>query len=149
MLRTYLIQNIPDPHGPEPVPSGPIPSSRPTGYTPAAIELMDFKKGIKREIAAYPPLKDERYFDVFKRIPMLIILLPPLTMYQIHPMEVEIFLLMRFTRYIPSPLGIHLLHGLAIPPDLLLGHNLKILGLPNQFEGMMALSSCLLKSISY
>ena len=63
MLRTYL----PDPHGPEPVPSGPISSSRPTGYSPAAIELMGFKKGIKREIAAYPSLKDERYFDGFKR----------------------------------------------------------------------------------
>ena len=57
MLRTYLIQNLPDPHGPEPVPSGPISSSRPTGYSPAAIELMGFKKGIKREIAAYPPSK--------------------------------------------------------------------------------------------
>ena len=67
MLRTYLIQNLHDPHGPEPVPSGPISSSRPTGYSPAAIELMGFKKGIKREIAAYPSLKDERYFDGFKR----------------------------------------------------------------------------------
>ena len=67
MLRTYLIQNLRDPHGPEPVPSGPISSSRPTGYSPAAIELMCFKKGIKREIAAYPSLKDKRYFDGFKR----------------------------------------------------------------------------------
>ena len=67
MLRTYLIQTLPNPHGPEPVPSGPISSSRPTGYSPAAIELMGFKKGIKREIAAYPSLKDERYFDGFKR----------------------------------------------------------------------------------
>ena len=67
MLRTYLIQNLPDPHGPEPVPSGPISSSRPTGYSAAVIELMGFKKGIKREIAAYPSLKDERYFDGFKR----------------------------------------------------------------------------------
>ena len=67
MLRTYLIQNLPDPHGPEPVPSGPISSSRPTGYSPAAIELMGFKKGIEREIAAYPSLKDEKYFDGFKR----------------------------------------------------------------------------------
>ena len=65
--RTYSIQRLPDPHGPEPVPSGPIPSSRPSGYSPAAIELMGFKKGIKREIAAYPSLKDERYFDGFKR----------------------------------------------------------------------------------
>ena len=62
-----MIQNLPDPHGPEPVPSGSISSSRPTGYLPAAIELMGFKKGIKREIASYPSLKDERYFDGFKR----------------------------------------------------------------------------------
>ena len=67
MMRTYLIQNLPDTHGPKPVPSGPISSSRPTGYSPAAIELMGFKKSIKREIAAYPSLKDERYFDGFKR----------------------------------------------------------------------------------
>ena len=67
MLRTYLIQHLPNPNEPEPVPSGPIPSSRPTGYSPAAIELMDLQKGFKREIAAYPSLKDERYFDVFKR----------------------------------------------------------------------------------
>ena len=67
MLRTYLIQNLPNPNGPEPVPSGPISLSRPTGYSPAAIELMGFKKGIKREIAAYLSLKDERYFDGFNR----------------------------------------------------------------------------------
>ena len=67
MLRTYLIQNLPDPHGPEPFPSGPIYSSRPTGYSPAAIEPMGVKKGTKREIAAYPSLIDERYFDGFKR----------------------------------------------------------------------------------
>ena len=67
MMTTYLIQNLPDPHGPEPVSSGLISSSRPTGYSAAAIELMGFKKGIKREIAAYPSIKDERYFDGFKR----------------------------------------------------------------------------------
>ena len=67
MLRTYLIQHLPNPNGPEPVPSGPIPSSRPTGYSPAEIELMGFKKGIKREIAPYSSLKDERYCDGFKR----------------------------------------------------------------------------------
>ena len=67
MFRTYLIQNLPDPHGPEPVPSGPIFSSRPTAYSAAAIEQMGFKKGIKSEIAVYPSLKDERYFDGFKR----------------------------------------------------------------------------------
>ena len=37
MLRTYLIQNLPNPNGPEPVPSGPMSSSRPTGYSAAAI----------------------------------------------------------------------------------------------------------------
>ena len=41
------------------------------------------------------------------------------------------------------PLGIHHLQ------ELCLGHNLKILGLPSQLEGMMTLSSCLPKSISY
>ena len=66
-VETYLIQHLPNPNGPEPVPSGPISSSRPTGNSPAALELMGFKKGIKREIAAYPSLKDERYFDHFKR----------------------------------------------------------------------------------
>ena len=63
MMRSYLIQNLPDSSGPEPVPSGPIFSPRPTGYSTAAIELMGFKKGIKREVAASSSLKDERYFD--------------------------------------------------------------------------------------
>ena len=67
MLKTYLIQHLPNSNGPEPDTSGPIHSSRPTGYSPAAIELMGFKEGIKREIAAYTSLKDERYFDGFKR----------------------------------------------------------------------------------
>ena len=67
MFRAYLIQHLANHIGPEPVPSGPISSSRPTGYSPAAIELMGFKKGIKREISEYPSLKDERYFDGFKR----------------------------------------------------------------------------------
>ena len=66
MMRTFLVQHLPNPIGPEPVTSGPIPSSKPTVYSPAALELMSFKKGIKREITAYPSLKDERYFDGFK-----------------------------------------------------------------------------------
>ena len=61
MMRTFLVQNLPNPIGPEPVTSGPIPSSKPAAYSPAALELMSFKKGIKREITAYPSLKDERY----------------------------------------------------------------------------------------
>ena len=67
MMRTFLVHNLPTPIGPQPVISGPISSSRPAAYSPAAIELMSFKKGIKREITAYPSLKDERYFDSFKR----------------------------------------------------------------------------------
>ena len=67
MFRTFLVQNLPNPIGPEPVTSGPISSSNPTTYSPAALKLMSFKKGIKREITAYPSLNDERYFDGFKR----------------------------------------------------------------------------------
>ena len=67
MMRTFLVQNLPNPFGRQLVTSGPISSSRPAAYSPAAIELMSFKKGIKREITAYPSLKDERYFDGFKR----------------------------------------------------------------------------------
>ena len=59
------------------------------------------------------------------------------------------FLLMNFTMYIHFLLGIRLLQGLVILPDLLLGHNLHILGLPSQLEAMMALSSCLPKFIRY
>ena len=58
MMRTFLVQNLPTPIGPEPVTSGPIPSSKPAAYSPAALELMSFKKGIKREITACPSLKD-------------------------------------------------------------------------------------------
>ena len=67
MMRTFLVQNLPTPIGPQPVISGPISSSRPATYSPAALELMSFKKGKKREITAYPSLKNERYFDGFKR----------------------------------------------------------------------------------
>ena len=66
-MRTYLAQHLPNPLGPDPVPSGTISLIRPTGYSTAAIELMGFRKGIKREIAAYPSLEDERYFDSFSR----------------------------------------------------------------------------------
>ena len=58
MLRTFVVQNLPNPIGPKPVISGPITSSRPTAYSPAAIELMGFKEGIKREIAAYPYIEE-------------------------------------------------------------------------------------------
>ena len=67
MLRAFLVQNLPNPIGPQPVISGPISSSRPIVYSPAAMDLMGFQKDIKREIAVYPTLKDESYFDGFKR----------------------------------------------------------------------------------
>ena len=66
-MRTYLIQDLPNHLGPNPVPSGPISPPRPTSYSSAATDLMGFNKGIEREIAAYPSLKDERYFDSFSR----------------------------------------------------------------------------------
>ena len=50
MMRTFLVQNLPNPIGPEPVTSGPIPSSKPAAYSPAALELMSFKKGIKEKL---------------------------------------------------------------------------------------------------
>ena len=43
MMRTFLVQHVPTPIGPQPVISGPIPSSKPTAYSPAALELMSFK----------------------------------------------------------------------------------------------------------
>ena len=72
-MRTYWIQHLPNPLGPNPVPSWPISSPRPTGYSTAAIELMGFKQGIKREVAAYPSLNDERYFDSFSRSLLIVV----------------------------------------------------------------------------
>ena len=50
MFRTFLVQNLPNPIGPEPVTSGPIPSSKPTAYSPAALELMSFKRVLKEKL---------------------------------------------------------------------------------------------------
>ena len=47
MLRAVLIQHLPNPIEYEPVFTGPILSSRPTGYSPAAIEQMGFE-GVSR-----------------------------------------------------------------------------------------------------
>ena len=81
MMRTFLVQHLPNPIGPQPVISGSIPSSKPTPYSPAALELMSFKKGIKREITAYPSLKDERYFDGFKRSLFIVVKTHDVVMY--------------------------------------------------------------------
>ena len=48
-MRTYLIQNLPDPHGSAPISPRPTCSSRPTGYSTAAIELIKFKSIIKEK----------------------------------------------------------------------------------------------------
>ena len=50
MMRTFLVQNLPTPIGPQPVTSGPIPSSIPTAYSPAALELMSFKRVLKEKL---------------------------------------------------------------------------------------------------
>ena len=49
MLRTFLIQHLPTPIGPQPVISGPISSSRLAAYSPAALELMSFKRESKEK----------------------------------------------------------------------------------------------------
>ena len=49
MLRTFLVQHLPTPIGPQPVLSGPIPSSKPVAYSPAALELMSFKRVSKEK----------------------------------------------------------------------------------------------------
>ena len=66
-MRTYLVNNILSHLGPNPVTFVPISSPRRTNYSAAAPDLMGFKKDNKREIAAYPTFKDERYFDSFSR----------------------------------------------------------------------------------
>ena len=50
MMRTFLVQHLPTPIGPQLITSGPIPSSKPTAYSPAALELIQF-----------PPEMDENW----------------------------------------------------------------------------------------
>ena len=66
-MRTYLVNNTPSPLWPNPIRSGPISSSRTTEFSSVALELMGYRKSIKREIAAHPTLKNETYFDSFNR----------------------------------------------------------------------------------
>ena len=66
-----------------------------------------------------------------------------------HGREVLIFLLMSSSRSMPFPLGICPLQGLATPPDHLSGPILKYLGPRSPSKGMMALSTCHLKSINF
>ena len=64
MMRTFLVQHLPTPIGPH---LGPYLHLNLQHTLQNPLELMSFKKGIKREITPYPSLKDERYFDGFKR----------------------------------------------------------------------------------
>ena len=50
MMRTFLVQHLPTPIEPEPTISGPIPSSKPTAYSPAALELMSLKRVLKEKL---------------------------------------------------------------------------------------------------
>ena len=53
---------------PSPPPSVTASDSRATPSTPSySSQLLNFKRGIKRDISAYPTLKDEKYYESFKR----------------------------------------------------------------------------------
>ena len=54
MMRTFLDQNLPLSIGPQPVIAGPISSSRPTAYSPAALELYEFQKGYQKRDYCIP-----------------------------------------------------------------------------------------------
>ena len=53
---------------PSPPPSVTASDPRAAPSTPScSSQLLDFKRGIKRDISAYPTLKDEKYYESFKR----------------------------------------------------------------------------------
>ena len=53
---------------PSPPPSVTASDPRVTPSTPSySSQLLNFKRGIKRDISAYPTLKDEKYYESFKR----------------------------------------------------------------------------------
>ena len=53
---------------PSPPPSINASDPRATPSTPSySSQLLNFKRGIKRDISAYPALKDEKYYESFKR----------------------------------------------------------------------------------
>ena len=56
------------PHPPSPPPSVTASDPRAASSTPScSTQLLNFKRGIKRDISAYPTLKDEKYYESFKR----------------------------------------------------------------------------------
>ena len=53
---------------PSPLPSVTASDPRAAPSTPSySTQLLNFKRGIKRDISAYPTLKDEKYYESFKR----------------------------------------------------------------------------------
>ena len=53
---------------PSPPPSVTASDPRATPSIPSySTQLLKFKKGIKRDLSAYPTLKDEKYYESFKR----------------------------------------------------------------------------------
>ena len=53
---------------PSPPPSVTTSDPRAVPSTPScSTQLLNFKRGIKRDISAYPTLKDEKYYESFKR----------------------------------------------------------------------------------
>ena len=53
---------------PSPPPSVTAPSPRAVPSPPScSSQLLNFKRGVKRDISAYPMLKDEKYYESFKR----------------------------------------------------------------------------------
>ena len=50
MMRTFLVQILLNPIGPQRVISGPISSSRPAAYSPASLELMSLKRVSKEKL---------------------------------------------------------------------------------------------------
>ena len=55
-------------HPPPPPPSVTASDPRAAPSTPScSTQLLNFKRGIKRDISAYPTLKDEKYYESFKR----------------------------------------------------------------------------------
>ncbi|KAL7562813.1 hypothetical protein ACA910_006454 [Epithemia clementina (nom. ined.)] len=68
-MRKALIKQFPaGSSSPGPTtPSTPRQSSPSTAVSPGAQQLLDFKKGIKRDVEHYPTLKDEHFFDSFSR----------------------------------------------------------------------------------
>ena len=57
LMRTYLIQHLPDPHEPNPVPSGPISQPRTTSYSSAAIEITGFNRALREKLLLIPHQK--------------------------------------------------------------------------------------------